>query len=187
MTFWHAYLGIEGGGEAAAGDMAYLPPFRPTDFHQLKAGSYAKLRLYHGSEFTLPVLAFDDTTDESATVVFYLPDYTSGNLTLTLLWLADSASSGAVVWNASIANITPNTDTTSATSKTFATASASTDTHLGTTVRRVHSIDINIGNLDSIAAGDLSVLEVTRNASGGGDTLSGDALLALAVLTYTNT
>ena len=52
---------------------------------------------------SVAVLDFDDTTDESAVFGGVLPNnYASGGLTVTLVWMATSATSGGVSWDASI-------------------------------------------------------------------------------------
>jgi hypothetical protein len=48
---------------------------------------------------SIPVLDFDASTDEEAVFGGVLPDnYAGGGLTVTLVWMATSATSGNVVW-----------------------------------------------------------------------------------------
>ena len=151
------------------------------------ATNFATFDAVAGTNFIVPCLDFDATTDESAFFYFRATSYGSGNLTLTIDWYADTASSGDVIWGAQIAAITPNTDTQDIETKAFATANTATDSHLGTTNQRLHSVDITISNLDSIAAGDWCVLRVYRDADAGGDTMTGDACLVKALLSYSDT
>jgi len=139
----------------------------------------------NGTNIPVPVLWFDAAADEAAFWRFRVPGYTSGNLTLEILWEADTASSGDVVWGAAIAAITPNTDTQDVETDALATENTATDTHLGTTGQRLHSISITISNLDSLADGDEVALRIRRVGSSGSDTMTGDAGLISAQLSYT--
>ena len=138
-----------------------------------------------GTNFPITGLAFDAATDESAFWKFVASAFASGNLTLDLFWYAATASSGDVVWSAQIAVITPNTDSQDIETDAFATANTVTDSHLGTTGKRLHKATITISNLDSLAADDHVFIRVFRDADNVSDTMSGDAILTLAVLSYT--
>lgn len=140
-----------------------------------------------GTNFPVPVMWFDATTEESAYLYFQAENYGSGNLTLNYKWYADTASSGDVIWGAAIAAITPNTDSQDIETKAFATAQTVTDSHIGTTGQRLHSVDLTISNLDSIAAGDWVAVRVYRDADAAGDTMAGDAGLVGLVLSYSDT
>lgn len=148
----------------------------------------AQHKVVDGTNFPVRSLAFDAATDET---VFFnlgkLASYGSGNLTLDVEWYADTASSGDVIWGAAIAAITPNTDTQDVETKGFATANTATDTHLGTTGQRVHTVAITISNLDSVAADDDVWLRFYRDAAAGGDTMTGDALVIALRLSYSDT
>src|SRR5690554_6479970 len=112
----------------------------------------AQHKVVDGTNFPVPSLAFDASTEESVFFTFRAASYGSGNLTLTLNWYADTASSGDVVFGAAIAAITPNTDSQDIETKAFATAQTVTDSRIGTTGKRLHECAITISNLDSIAA-----------------------------------
>lgn len=147
----------------------------------------AAFKAIAGSAFPVVCLAFDASTEETVYTAFKASNYGSGNLTLDLQWYADTASSGDVIWGAAIAAITANSDTQDIETKTFATATTVTDTHLGTTGQRLHSCAITISNLDSIAADDYVAIKLYRDADAGGDTMTGDALLVMAELSYSDT
>jgi len=140
-----------------------------------------------GTNFPVPSLAFDASAEETCYLSLPILDYGSGNLTLKVFWYADTASSGDVIWGAAIAAITPNTDSQDIETKAFATAQTATDSHLGTTGQRVHTVDITISNLDSLAAGDWVAMKFYRDADAAGDTMGGDAHFLGAVLTYSDT
>jgi hypothetical protein len=140
-----------------------------------------------GTNFPVSSLAYDAATEEAAFYKFAAISYGSGNLTLSFHWYADTASSGDVIWGAAIAAVTPNTDSGDVETKALATAQTVTDTHLGTTGQRLHTIDLTISNLDSLAANDLVWMRVYRDADAAGDTMAGDALLTALVLAYSDT
>ncbi len=148
----------------------------------------AQFKVIDGSAFPVTSLAFDGATAESVFSVFRVVTYGSGNLTLTLNWYADSGTSGDVIWGAAIACITPDSDSQDIETKTLATETTVTDSHLGTTAQRLHTCAITISNLDSIASGDFVALKLQRRAADGGDTLNSvDALLVMAELSYSDT
>lgn len=150
------------------------------------AANYATFDVIAGSNFPVACLDFDAGTDEAIFFVFRAAAYGSGDLTLDLDWYADTASSGNVVWGAQIGAITPDTDTTDIETKSLATANTVTDAHLGTTGQRLHRAQITISNLDSLAADDWVVLRVFRDADNGSDTMTGDACLVGAQLSYSD-
>jgi hypothetical protein len=153
-------------------------------FGSAAAPAYKKI---NGSNFPVSGLYFDAGADESAYFKLRALRYGSGNLTLDLDWYADTATSGAVIWGAQIAAITPDSDTQDVETDGMATAATVTDSHLGTTGQRLHRATITISALDSLAADDDVWLRIYRDADAGGDTLAGDAVLTLATLSYSDT
>lgn len=151
------------------------------------ATNFPEYKRVAGSNFPVTSLAFDATADEICYAKFRALNYGSGNLTLDIDWYADSASSGNVVFGAAIAAVTPETDTQDVETKAFGSENTVTDSHLGTTGQRLHRASITISNLDSIAAGDDIWLKFRRNGSSGSDTMTGDALVALLTLSYSDT
>lgn len=140
-----------------------------------------------GTNIPVSGLAFDTTTAESAFWKFSAEAYGSGNLTVRVFWYADTASSGGVTWGASVAAITPDTDTQDVETKALATENTASDTHLGTTGQRLHSVSITITNLDSIAAGDACWLRLRRVVADASDTMTGDAIVERIELSYSDT
>lgn len=153
--------------------------FRTTAFPQIVQAN--------GTNIPVRGLAFDASTDEAVFFVFRAVSYGSGNLTVTLDWYADTASSGDVVWSAAIAAITPDTDTQDIETDSLATANTVTDSHLGTTNQRLHRASITVSNLDSLAADDYVVLQILRDADNGSDSLTGDAVLVRVTVSYSDT
>lgn len=156
---------------------------------QFLATAFPQLLKINGTNFPVSGLAYDATTDEAAFWKFRAHNYGSGNLTLDIEWYADTASSANVVWEAQIAAITPNTDTQDIETDALATLNFVQDTHLGTTGQRLHRATITISNLDSLAADDYVALRLARDANGTSatDDLTGDAIVTLVTLSYSDT
>lgn len=156
---------------------------------QFKTTAFPALVATQGTNFPVSALAYDAATDEAAFWKVRAVNYGSGNLTLTLIWYADTASTANVVWEAQIAAITPDSDTQDVETDSLATLNFVQDTHLGTTGQRVHTCAITISNLDSIAANDLVFIRIARDANGTSatDDMAGDAMLLQAVLSYSDT
>ncbi len=140
-----------------------------------------------GTNFPVPGLAFDATTQETTFWTFPLMTYGSGNITAKVYWCADTGASGGVVFGASLAAITANTDTQDIETKSFATENTASDTHLGTTNQRLHEFDITISNLDSAAANDWLCLRLRRVPADGSDTMTGDAIVTAVLISYSDT
>lgn len=143
--------------------------------------------LRDGTNFPVTRLRFDPATKQNAFFKLKAINYGSGNLTLVIRWAGDTATSGDVIWGAQIACITPDTDSQDVTTKALATAQTVTDTHLGTTAKRVMTCSLTITNLDSIAANDDVFITIYRDAAAGGDTMTGFADLIEAELSYSDT
>ena len=141
-----------------------------------------------GTNFPVPGLAFDGTTQETAYFYFPAISYGSGNVSVEVEWYADSGTTDAITFGASLAAITPNTDTTDIETKAFATENTASDSHLGTTAQRLHSFTITVSNLDSLAAGDWVCLRLRRVPADGGDTMTGiDAIVTRVIVSYSDT
>jgi hypothetical protein len=143
-----------------------------------------------GTNHPVPVLAFDAATDESAYFTVRLADYVGTTLQLgvDIVWGADSATSGDVVWGMQIQAITPNTDSTDPETDGFDTAGTVTDSHLGTTAGREHLVALEMGDTDTDGAvdGDVIKIRIYRDADNGSDTLAGDAYIYHLWLTYSD-
>ena len=142
-----------------------------------------------GTNYPVTGLAYDATTDEAAFFKFSAFSYGSGNLTLDIYWYADTGTSANVVWESQIAAITADTDTQDVETDGLASLNFVQDTHLGTTGQRLHKATITISNLDSLAAGDVVWLRLARdaNSTSATDDMTGDAIVVLAVISYSDT
>lgn len=141
-----------------------------------------------GTNITVPSYSFDaGGTEGIMWVVPHLPSYGSGNITMKVLWYGDSATTGDVVFGGAMAAIEPNVDTQDIETDAWATETTATDSHLGTTAQRLHTVSITISNLDSVATGDYVVFRLQRLGGNGSDTMSGDAQVTGVVLEYSDT
>ena len=127
---------------------------------------------------SIAVLDFDDTTDESAIFVSVCPQGANlaSGLSITLIWTASTATSGACVWDASLERMTTDIDTDS-----FDTAASITATTNATSGVPNYST-ITLTTIDSLTAGDGFRLKITRDANNASDTMLQDAeLIAVEV------
>jgi len=153
---------------------------------KFQTASFAGLVQANGTNYPVSALAFDAATEEEAFFSFVATSYGSGNVTVRLLWYADTATSGVVRFGAQIAVITPNTDTQDIETDALATAIEGNDTHLGTTGQRLHSFDLAVSNLDSLAADDRVALRIYRDTGDAADTMAGDALIVGVIVSYSD-
>ena len=160
--------------------------FSPGDA-QLPSTNAPAPTMVQGTNFPVPGLAFDATTQETAFFRFPALAYGSGNVTVTINWYADTGTANGITFGASIAAITQNTDSTDIETKAFATEVTASDTHLGTTGQRLHSFDIVVTNLDSITSGDDVTLRIRRAPADGGDTMTGDVIVTGVIVSYSDT
>lgn len=154
----------------ASGDT--LAVFKPQD-NEPPSSAFATLDTRNG----YLVLDFDDTTDESAIFRGFMPrNYAGGGVTVTVGWMATSATSGTISLDASFMSITDDADDLD--TKSFAaannanptTASASGEVDYAT-------ITFTDGaDMDSVAAGEVFLLKITRDANGttSTDNMTGD-------------
>jgi hypothetical protein len=131
--------------------------------------------------------AFDASTDEYIfSEGLFIPNYGSGNVSVLLdFYSRTGQTSGNVVWGAALSVRTPG-DAQSVETDAFATENTVTQAVNGT-ARGPTRATVAVSNLDSLAANDELVLRIRRLASNGSDTMTGDALLRLVTLQYSDT
>ena len=123
------------------------------------------------------VLDFDDTTDESALFWGFMPrNYAGGGITVTVGWMATSATTGTVSLDIALMSITDDADDLD--TKAFAAANNANPTTASAT-GEVDYVTITFtdgADMDSIAAGEAFLLKITRDANGttSTDNLTGD-------------
>lgn len=168
--------------------MATIKQHFDTDQLQFRsATAFPQYVKAEGTSGPVTGLAFDASTEEAAFVRTRAINYGTGNLTLLVNWYADTASSGGVTFGASVAAITPNTDTQDVETKAFSTETLFSDTHLGTTGQRSHDIAGTLSAIDSLAADDVFLIKLTRKPADAGDTMAGDAIVTMVDLSYSDT
>lgn len=134
------------------------------------------------------VLDFDDTTDESAVFWGYMPrNYAGGGITVTVGWMATSATTGTISLDVAFMSITDDADDLD--TKAFAAANNANPTTASAT-GEVDYIAITFtdgADMDSVAAGEVFLMKVTRDANGttSTDDLSGDMELVFVEIKET--
>jgi hypothetical protein len=128
---------------------------------------------------------FDATTDEFIICSFQVPSNYSSAPILKIRYKMASATSGAVGWGVRVMCVTPD-DAADMDAETFATSNTGSETVPGT-AGYPGEISITLTNADSMAAGDMCILLLYRDAdqSEVTDDATGDAEFVGAVLSYT--
>lgn len=154
---------------------------------ELRSSAFPQLVKANGTSIPISGYAFDAAAVEDCFFDFEAVGYGSGNVTVRLRWYADTASSGAVVWGAQLAALTPNTDTQDVETDGLAAVASTATTHLGTVGQREHETTVTVTALDSLAAGDTVRLRVYRDAANASDSMAGDAIATRVTVTYSDT
>lgn len=152
-----------------------LVSFAATDNHP-PASAYATPDVRNSH----PVLNFDASAAENACFQAVLArHYGGGGITLALVWMAKTATSGNVMWTAAFEKL-PGTDHDT---DNFATAQAAAAAAANGTsgVPTVTTIAFTNAQIASLAAGDAFRLKVTRDATNGSDTMNADDAQLVAV------
>jgi hypothetical protein len=147
------------------------------------ASSYATFDTIDGTSTpaeVIPVLDFDDTTQEYADFYCMLPEhYDGGGLTLTLVWSAAEAAPDVVEWQAALRRIADDAEDLDTTAHTY-TYNAVVAT-APSVVGEVAYDDITFtdgADMDSVAAGEYFILRITRDPTpSSGTDVTGDASL----------
>ncbi len=127
---------------------------------------------------------YDPSTEQYFWFSFPLPaNYASGGL-LRILWEAN-ATSGSVVWGATVGAVTPADADTPVEHAQAAAATVTTSVNT-TEARRLIESQITLTS-DSMAANDLVSINVYRVAANGSDTCAVDAVVRSVALDYTTT
>lgn len=164
----------------ASGDT--LISFVATDHHP-PASSYATPDVRNSH----PVLCFDASSAEDACFHAVLPrHYGGGGLTVTLIWMVASATTGNVMWKAGIERL--EAGGTDLDADSFATLQAATAAAANGTSGALTYTTVTISsgaNMDSLAVGESFRLKVERDAANASDTMTGDAQLLAAEIKET--
>lgn len=130
-----------------------------------------------------PYLTFDDSTVEQARFMGTVPDDYGSDLAASIYYSMASATSGKVDFEVAVMCVSPD-DAADVDSDSFDTVNAADETVPGT-AGYMSEIEITLSNADGIAAGDLIVVKVERDADDGtDDTASGDAEVRAVLVEY---
>lgn len=132
--------------------------------------------------------AFDASNDESVMWQFQVPGDYVGSPAIRVKYKMASATSGVVRFEGRIAALTDG-DATSMNAKAFATTNSVGDTVPATTAGKVGEFTISLTNNDSLAALDMCVLQLRRDADGttGTDDAAGDCHVVGVMFEYSDT
>ena len=148
------------------------------------ASNYATL----DTRNAVPVLDFDDTTDESIVFSAFMPrHYDGGGFTVTVGWMATSATSGTISLDVSWMSVSDDADDLD--SKSFAAANNANPTAASASGEVDYAtVTFTDGaDSDSVAAGEYFRLKVTRDADGttSTDDMAGDMELVFVEIRET--
>lgn len=161
--------------------------FEPESFQFRSGTAFPQYVKAEGTNAPVTGLAYDASTEQSAFLRTRATSYGTGNWTFTIDWYADTASSGGVTWGVSIGALTANTDTQDVETKALATETTFSDTHLGTTGQRAHSVVGTVSTLDSVAVDDEVYIKVSRKPADASDTMAGAAIITMVDVSYSDT
>jgi hypothetical protein len=125
-----------------------------------------------------PLLDFDATVDEEAVCAGSLPrNYGGGGITVTLVWLASTATTGNVVWDGQWER--HQDEVTDLDADSFAAVQSATGAAPSTNgTPQYTAITFTDGaQIDSLAVGESFRFKVRRDANNASDTMLGDAEL----------
>lgn len=125
------------------------------------------------------VLDFDAAADESAVFGGIMPrNYAGGGVTITLVWMASTATTGNVIWNTAFERHQDDAFDLDADGFAAVQASAASAAPSASGETSYDMITHTDGaQMDSVAVGESFRLKVTRDADNGSDTMAGDAEL----------
>lgn len=141
--------------------------------------AYATLDIRAGASSAVhAVLDFDSATDESAEFAgFMVRNYDAGGITVTIGWMATTATSGNTIWDVAFKSVSDDADDLD--TKAFAAANSVTATAASASGEVDYAtVTFTDGaDMDSVAAGEYFRMRLMRDADSGSDTMSGDAEL----------
>lgn len=130
-----------------------------------------------------PALAFDASTQETAYWTLIAPQGLSGALSCVITYMMASATSGNIEFEVAVEAVTDGDSTDLDATTSFDTVNASGATAVPGTAGYIDQVSVTLTNADSIAAGDLIRISVSRDADDGtNDTATGDLYLLTAEL-----
>lgn len=130
-----------------------------------------------------PVLAFDAATQETAYWTLVAPQGLSGTMTAVISYMMASATSGNIEFEVAVEAITDGDATDLDATTSFDTVNASGAITVPGTAGYPDQVSVTLTNADSIAAGDLVRISISRDADDAtNDTAAGDLYFLVAEL-----
>lgn len=130
-----------------------------------------------------PALAFDASTQETAYWTLVAPQGLTGALSCVITYMMASAVSGNIEFEVAVEAITDGDATDLDATASFDTVNASGAITVPGTAGYIDQVSVTLTNADSIAAGDLVRISISRDADDGtNDTATGDLYLLMAEL-----
>lgn len=124
-----------------------------------------------------PVLAFDAATDEYAVWTFIAPQGLTNSLSAVLSLTGNAAGTNSTYWEVSLEAVTSgDADDLDSTTSYWATVNTG-NVAMPSTQGAMTQLSVTLTNADSIAAGDLCRIKVSRDANNGSDNFAADAYL----------
>lgn len=130
-----------------------------------------------------PVLAFDASTQETAYWTLIAPQGLTGALSCVITYMMASATSGNIEFEVAAEAITDADATDLDATTSFDTVNASGAITVPGTAGYIDQASVTLTNADSVAAGDLLRISISRDSDDGtNDTATGDLYLLMAEL-----
>lgn len=128
-----------------------------------------------------PVLAYDASTQETAYWTLVAPQGLTGALSCVVTYMMASATSGNIEFEIAVEAITDADATDLDATTSFDTVNASGATAVPGTAGYIDQVSVTLTNADSVAAGDLIRISISRDADDAtNDTATGDLYLLMA-------
>lgn len=130
-----------------------------------------------------PTLAYDASTQETAYWTLVAPQGLTGALSCVITYMMASATSGNIEFEVAVEAITDADATDLDATTSFDTVNSSGATAVPGTAGYIDQVSVTLTNADSIAAGDLVRISISRDADDAtNDTATGDLYLLAAEL-----
>lgn len=128
-----------------------------------------------------PVLAYDASSQETAYWTFIAPQGLTGALSCVITYMMASATSGNIEFEVAVEAITDADATDLDATTSFDTVNSSGATAVPGTAGYIDQVSVTLTNADSIAAGDLVRISISRDSDDAtNDTATGDLYLLMA-------
>ena len=121
-----------------------------------------------------PVLAYDASTSETAYWTMVAPQGVTGSWTAVISYAAATATSGGVAFDVAVEALTGGDAVDTDAMSSFDSVNGGSDAAVPATAGHPGQFSITLANVDSVAAGDLMRISVTRDVADSADTATGD-------------